>query len=341
MGRYFLNRISMMIPTLIAISVLIFMVIQLPPGDYLSNQVAELQAQGEDANLDKIAFLRDEFGFDKPLIERYGLWLGVWPGENGFSGLLQGNWGWSFEYNQPVEIVLGDSLVFTVLLNFATVLCIYLIAFPIGILSAARQYSIADYSFTLLGYLGLATPNFLLGLILLYYSNLWFGLSIGGLMAPEYIDAPWSWDKARSVLAHLAIPVLVIGASGTAAMIRRLRANLLDELQKPYVTTARAKGMAPLHLLLKYPLRMALNPFIADIGDLLPQMVSGSVIVSVVLNLPTIGPILLQALRAQDHYLSGFILLFVAVLTVVGMAISDMLLALLDPRIRLAGRAAQ
>ncbi|MFZ5929890.1 MAG: ABC transporter permease [Pseudomonadota bacterium] len=341
MGRYFLNRISIMIPTLIAISVGIFMVIQLPPGDYLSNQVAELTAQGEDANPGKIAFLRAEFGFDRPLIERYGLWIGVWPGRNGFSGLLQGNWGWSFEYNKPVEDVLGDSLVLTVLLNFATVLLIYMIAFPIGILSAARQYSVADYSFTLLGYLGLAMPNFLLGLILLYYSNLWFGLSIGGLMAPEYTDAPWSWEKAQSVLAHLAIPVLVIGSSGTAAMIRRLRANLLDELQKPYVTTARAKGMAPLHLLLKYPLRMALNPFIADIGDLLPQMVSGSVIVSVVLNLPTVGPILLQALRAQDHYLAGFILLFVAVLTVVGMVISDLLLAVLDPRIRLAGRAAQ
>ncbi|MEQ1889208.1 MAG: ABC transporter permease [Alphaproteobacteria bacterium] len=340
MGRYILDRIALMIPTLIAISILIFMVIQLPPGDYLSNQVAELQAQGEDANLEKIAFLRAEFGFDRPLLERYGMWIGVWPGENGFSGLLQGNWGWSFEYSKPVAEVLGDSLALTVLLNFATVLAIYLIAFPIGILSAVRQYGVADYSFTLLGYLGLATPNFLLALILLYYSNLWFGLSIGGLMAPEFIDAPWSWEKAQSVLAHLAIPVLVIGSGGTAAMIRRLRANLLDELQKPYVTTARSKGMAPLPLLIKYPLRMALNPFIADIGDLLPQMVSGSVIVSVVLNLPTIGPVLLQALRAQDHYLAAFILLFAAILTVVGMAISDLMLALLDPRIRLAGRAA-
>lgn len=341
MARYFLGRLALMIPTLIAISALIFMVVQLPPGDYLSNQVAELRAQGEDANLGKIAFLRAEFGFDRPLIERYGLWLGVWPGKDGFSGLLQGDWGWSFEYNKPVEEVLGDSLFLTILLNFATVLAIYLIAFPIGILSAARQYSIADYGFTLLGYIGLATPNFLLGLILLYYSNLWFGLSIGGLMAPEYIDAPWSWEKARSVLAHLAIPVLVIGSTGAAAMIRRLRANLLDELRKPYVTTAQAKGVAPLRLLLKYPLRMSLNPFIADIGDLLPQMVSGSVIVSVVLNLPTVGPVLLQALRAQDHYLSAFILLFVAVLTVVGMALSDLLLALLDPRIRLAGRPQQ
>lgn len=341
MGRYLLHRISILIPTLIAISALIFMVIQLPPGDYLSNQVAELQAQGEDANLEKIAFLRAEFGFDRPLIEQYGAWIGVWPGAHGFSGLLQGNWGWSFEYNRPVDEVLGDSLALTLLLNFSTVLVIYMIAFPIGILSAARQYGIADYSFTFLGYVGLATPNFLLAMILLYYANLWFGLSIGGLMAPEFIDAAWSWEKARSVLAHLAIPVLVIGSSGTAAMIRRLRANLLDELQKPYVTTAQAKGMAPLRVLLKYPLRMALNPFIADIGDLLPQMVSGSVIVSVVLNLPTVGPVLLQALRAQDHYLAGFILMFVALLTVVGTAVSDVLLAVLDPRIRLPGRAAR
>ncbi|MFZ5834049.1 MAG: ABC transporter permease [Pseudomonadota bacterium] len=341
MGRYFLNRTAMMIPTLIAISVLIFIVIQLPPGDYLSNQVAELQAQGEDASIEKIAFLRAEFGFDRPLIERYGLWLGVWPGEKGFSGLLQGNWGWSFEYNKPVSEVLGGSLMMTIVLNFAAVLTIYLIAFPIGIISAARQYSITDYGFTLLGYLGLAMPNFLLALILLYYSNQWFGLPIGGLMAPEFIDAPWSPAKMLSILTHLIIPVLVISASGAAAMIRRLRANLLDELQKPYVTTARAKGMAPLALLIKYPLRNALSPFIADIGDLLPQMVSGSVIVSVVLNLPTVGPILLQALRAQDHYLSGFILLFIAVLTVAGMALSDLLLALLDPRIRLTGRPVQ
>lgn len=341
MRQYFLHRIAIMIPTLIAISALIFMVIQLPPGDYLSNQLAELQAQGEDANLEKIRFLRAEFNFDKPLIERYAIWIGVWPGSNGFSGLLQGDWGWSFEYGKPVEEVLGDSLALTILLNLAVVFFIYLIAFPIGILSAARQYSVADYSFTLLGYLGLATPNFLLALILLYYANVWFGLSIGGLMAPEFIDAPWSMEKFMSVLSHLAIPVLVIGSTGTAAMIRRLRANLLDELQKPYVTTARAKGLAPLHVLLKYPLRMALNPFISDIGDLLPQMVSGSVIVSVVLNLPTVGPVLLQALRAQDHYLAGFILLFVAVLSVVGMALSDLLLALLDPRIRLSGRPAR
>lgn len=339
MLRYLFYRLSVAIPTLITISILIFVIVQLPPGDYLSNQVAELRAQGEEASMAKVEFLRAQFGFDKPLIAQYGIWVGIWPGPDGFSGLLQGNWGWSFEYNQPVENVLGDSLLLTLLLNIATVLFIYLVSFPIGVYSATRQYSIGDYGFTLAGYLGLATPNFLLGLILLYYSNLWFGLSIGGLMAPEYIDADWSWGKFKSVLAHLAIPVIVIGTGGTAAMIRRLRANLLDELQKQYVVTARSKGLPRGRLLVKYPLRAALNPFIADIGNLLPQMVSGSVIVSVVLNLPTVGPVLLQALRSQDHYLAGFILLFVAMLTVAGMIVSDILLAVLDPRIRLQGKA--
>lgn len=341
MWRFIAYRLSIMIPTLIAISALIFIIIQLPPGDYLSNQIIELRSQGEEASLAKVEYLRSQFGFDKPLIEQYAVWLGAWPGSNGFSGLLQGNWGWSFQYDRPVGEVVGDSLLLTIVLNAGTVLFVYLVSFPIGVLSATRQYSVADYGFTLLGYLGLAIPNFLLGLILLYYGNLWFGLSVGGLMAPEFADAPWSLAKLKSVLAHLIIPVFVIGASGTAAMIRRLRANLLDELQKNYVTTARAKGMAPLRALIKYPLRMALNPFISDIGDMLPQMVSGSVIVSIVLNLPTVGPVLLQALRAQDYYLSGFILMFVAMLTVIGVLVSDLLLAVLDPRIRLGGRAAE
>jgi peptide/nickel transport system permease protein len=213
------------------------------------------------------------------------------------------------------------------------------VAFPIGIYSATRQYSWGDYGFTLLGYIGLATPNFLLGLVLLYYFNKWFGISVGGLMDPEYIDQPWSMGKLQSVMAHLIVPVIVIGTSGTAGMIRRLRANLLDELQKQYVVTARSKGLTERRLLWKYPLRMSLNPFIADIGNLLPGLISGSVIVSVVLNLPTIGPVLLDALSSQDQYLSGFILLFVAVLTVFGMLVSDLLLAVLDPRIRLSGEA--
>ncbi len=335
MLAYIVRRIFTMIPTLFVISLLTFAIIELPPGDYLSNQIAALQASGEGAGVAKIEFLRKEFGLDRPFLVRYLMWVGLWPGASGFSGILQGNWGWSFEYDQPVNTVVGPTLLLTVILNFTTILFVYIVSLPIGIYSATRQYSWGDYGFTFLGYIGLATPNFLLGLILLYYSNVWFGLSIGGLMDPKYIDQPWSWEKIKSVLSHLIIPTIVIGTSGTAGMIRRLRANLLDELHKQYVTTARAKGLKENRLILKYPLRMALNPFVADIGNLIPSLVSGSVIVSVVLNLPTVGPILLSALQSQDQFLASFILMFVAVLTLVGMLISDLLLALLDPRIRL------
>ena len=335
MLRYLIERVMVMIPTLLAISMMIFIIIQLPPGNYVTNQIDELRAQGEIASAEKIEYLVAQYDLDKTVLEQYAIWIGVWPGNNGYSGLLQGNWGWSFEFNRPVSEVVGEGFALTILLNLATVIFIYAVSFPIGVYSATRQYSWGDYGFTFLGYLGLAIPNFLLGLILLYYFNVYFGVSIGGLMDPEYIDAPWTLAKVQSVLSHLIVPVIVIGTSGTAAMIRRLRANLLDELQKQYVTTARAKGLSENRLLVKYPLRMALNPFIADIGNLLPSLVSGSVIVSVVLNLPTIGPVLLNALQSQDHFLAGFILLFVALLTVVGMLISDILLAILDPRIRL------
>ncbi|NRG19363.1 ABC transporter permease [Rhizobiales bacterium] len=335
---YIARRIFAMIPTLLVISFLTFFIIELPAGDYISNQIAALRATGESASIAKLEFLRQEFALDKPFLERYLIWVGLWPGPHGFDGLIQGNWGWSFEFDRPVSEVVGPTLPLTIILNTATILFVYIVAFPIGIYSATRQYSWADYGFTFLGYIGLATPNFLLGLIMLYLANRWFGLSVGGLMDPRYIGEPWSADKVLSVLAHLIVPTIVIGTSGTAAMIRRLRANLLDELHKQYVTTARAKGMRETHLLVKYPLRMALNPFIADIGNLIPSLVSGSVIVSVVLNLPTVGPILLNALQSQDQYLSGFILLFVAMLTLLGMLVSDLLLAVLDPRIRLGGR---
>ncbi|MTH98955.1 ABC transporter permease [Roseibium sp. RKSG952] len=337
---YLVRRILTMIPTLIVISFLTFFIIELPVGDYISNQIAALKTSGESASIAKLEFLRQEFALDRPFFERYLIWIGAWPGPHGFDGLLQGNWGWSFEFDKPVEEVIGPTLMLTVVLNFATILFVYVVSFPIGMYSATRQYSWGDYGFTLLGYLGLAVPNFLLGLILLYLFNRWFGMSIGGLMAPEYIDAPFSLDKFLSILGHLIVPTIVIGTSGTAAMIRRLRANLLDELHKQYVTTGRAKGLSEQKLLTKYPLRMALNPFIADIGNLIPSLVSGSVIVSVVLNLPTVGPILLSALQSQDQFLAGFILLFVAVLTLFGMLISDILLAILDPRIRLGGKAA-
>jgi peptide/nickel transport system permease protein len=339
--RYTLKRLLIMIPTLLVISFVTFVIIQLPPGDFLSNQIAELQSQGDKAALEKVDFLRKQYGLDKPFLEQYGVWVGMWPSERGFHGLLQGDLGWSFEYDLPVKEVVGDRLLLSFILNFSVILFTWAVAFPIGVYAATHQYSWGDHGLTFLGYVGLATPNFLLALVLMYFANVQFGLSVGGIMGPEYLGQPWSWAKARSVLEHLWIPVIVIGTSGTAGMIRRLRANLLDELQKQYVVTARAKGMPPFRLLVKYPLRMSLNPFIADIGNLLPSVISGSAIVAVVLSLQTSGPMLLEALRSQDQYLAGSFLMFLALLTVIGMFISDVLLAALDPRIRLAGGVAK
>ncbi|MDA0224818.1 MAG: ABC transporter permease, partial [Proteobacteria bacterium] len=235
MLNYTIHRILIMIPTLLVISFLTFVIIQLPPGDYLSNQISELQSQGDKAALEKIEFLRQQYGLDKPFMEQYGVWVGLWPGERGFSGLIQGDWGWSFEYDLPVNDVVGDRLLLTFILNVATIMFTWAVAFPIGVYTATRQYSWGDHGLTLLGYVGLATPNFLLALVLMYFANVQFGLSIGGIMDAQYVNQPWSWAKFMSVLDHLWIPVIVIGTSGTAGMIRRLRANLLDELQKQYV----------------------------------------------------------------------------------------------------------
>ncbi|KXJ56758.1 MAG: ABC transporter permease [Thalassospira sp. Nap_22] len=328
MLTYLARRLFVMIPTLFMISALVFVIIQLPPGDFLTTYLNELQAQGEAVDPAKIEFLKRQYGLDQPIYIQYAEW--AW-------GLLQGDLGFSFEYNLPVSDVVGDRLWLSLVLNFSTIIFIYIVSFPIGIYSATRQYSWGDYGFTLLGFLGLAMPNFLFALILLYYANVVFGTSIGGLMDPEYINQGWSLAKMMSVVEHLWAPVVVIGTSGTAAMIRRLRANLLDELGKQYVVTAHAKGLSPTKVLFKYPLRMALNPFIADIGNILPQVVSGSVLVSVVMSLPTTGPMLLTALQSQDMYLAGSFLMFLALLTVVGMFVSDVLLAWLDPRIRLQG----
>lgn len=337
MIRFLLRRLVTMAVTLLIISALVFLIIKLPPGDFLTNQIAELRAQGESASVAKAEFLIRQYGLDKPVWQQYLVWIGVMPGPNGFSGLLQGDWGWSFEFDRPVVEVVGDALWLTLLVNLAVVIFIHVVSIPIAIYSATRQYSVGDYIATFIGYIGLATPSFLLALILLYYMNRWFGLSIGGLYDPQYAGEPWTWDKVKSLLSHLIVPTLVIGLSGTAAMIRRMRANLLDELGKQYYVTAKAKGLPPRKALLKYPFRMSLNPFIADIGNLLPHLISGSVLVSLVLSLPTVGPILLSALKSQDQFLAGFILMFVALLTVIGMLISDLLLALLDPRIRLGG----
>lgn len=329
MLRYVIRRLLTMIPTLLAISVIVFVIIQLPPGDYLESYVAELQSQGESVDPQKIAFLRQEYGLDRPLHEQYLVWL---------TGMLQGNFGYSFEYNLPVTEIVGDRLVLTVLVSVITIIFTWVIAFPIGIYSATHQYSWGDYGLTLLGFIGIATPNFLLALVMLYLANVWFGTSIGGLMDPRYIDQPWSMEKVLSVLEHLWIPVVVIGTSGTAGMIRRIRANLMDELHKQYVITGRAKGLPPGRLLVKYPLRMSLNFFVAEIGSLLPAVISGAEVVAVVLSLPTTGPMLLSALQSQDMYLAGSFLMFLAVLTVVGVLISDLALAALDPRIRLEGK---
>jgi peptide/nickel transport system permease protein len=328
MLRYTVHRVLVMVPTLLAISAMVFIIIQLPPGDYFTSYINELQSQGESVSADRIEFLRQQYGFDRSPVEQYFVWL---------VGLLQGDFGYSFEYSLPVSDVVGDRILLTFIVSFATIIFTWIVSFVIGTYSAVYQYSLGDYALSFLGFVGLATPNFLLALVLLWIANVYFGTSIGGLMEPQYLDQPWSWGKAMSVLEHLWIPVVVIGTSGTAGMIRRLRANLLDELHKQYVVTARAKGLHPFRILIKYPLRVALNPFIADIGNLLPQVISGAAIVSVVLSLPTTGPMLLRALQSQDMYLAGSFLMVLALLTVIGTLVSDIALAALDPRIRLGG----
>lgn len=325
---YIAKRVLYMIPTLILISILVFTLIELPPGDFFETYVNELLAAGETVDPKHIEFLRQEYGFDQPLWKRYIQWA---------SGMLVGDFGYSFEYELPVRDVIGDRLLFTIIVTFFTIIFTWLVAFPIGIYSATHQYSWGDYGLTFVGLLGLATPNFLLALIMMYLANTWFGTSIGGLVDQEYIDKPLSWGKFLSVLEHLWIPVIVIGTSGTAAMIRRVRANLLDELRKPYVTTARAKGVPEFRGLIKYPFRMSLNFFIADIGSILPQVISGAEVVAIVLSLQTTGPLLIQALQSQDMYLAGSFLMLLGFLTVVGVLLSDIALAFLDPRIRLQG----
>jgi len=326
MASYILRRFLYMIPTLIIISMISFAIIQLPPGDYLSSLIAELASSGETIENAQVIALRERYGLDQPIWVQYWNWI---------SGIvLRGDFGLSFEWGRPVSEMIWERLGLTLLISIVTLLCVWAVALPIGIYSAVKQYSLGDYFFTFVGFIGLAVPNFLLALLLMYLSFAMFGQSVGGLFSPEYIEAPWSYDKLMDMLAHLWIPVIVIGTSGMAALIRIMRANLLDELYKPYVVTARAKGMKEWRLILEYPVRVALNPFISTLGWILPSLVSGAVIVSVVLNLPTTGPLLLKSLISQDMYLAGSMILLLSVLTVIGTLISDVLLAWLDPRIR-------
>jgi peptide/nickel transport system permease protein len=326
MLKFIFHRLLAMVPFVLLTSVAVFVLIQLPPGDYISNYAAQLAESEERIDDAALANLRERFGLGEPMHVQYWKWV---------SGIATGDFGYSFEWQQPVAPLIGERMALTVLLAVATLILTWGLALPIGIYSAVRKNSIGDYAATLFGFLGLATPSFLLGLLVMYFGVTVFGQSVGGLFSPEYENAPWSVARVIDLLQHLWMPMLIIGLSGTASLIRVMRANLLDELHKPYVVTARAKGLPEFTLLMRYPVRIALNPFVSTIGWILPQVVSGSVIVAVVLNLPIAGPMLLQSLLSQDMYLAGAFLILLCCLTVIGTLISDLLLALIDPRIRL------
>ncbi len=328
MTHYIIRRIGWMLLTLVGISIVSFFIIQLPPGDFLDAHIAHLQNQGDSVSLEVIENLRRQYGLDKPLHVQYFKMV---------NGMLHGDFGWSFSYERPATELIGERLLLTVILTLVAIFFTWILAIPIGIYSAVRQYSISDYTFTFVGFIGLAVPEFLLALVLMYFAYSQLGISVGGLFSPEYMVAPWSLARVWDLMKHIWIPAIILGMGGTAALIRVIRANLLDELQKPYVTTARSKGMREWRLILKYPVRITFNPVLSAIGYLLPLLVSGSVIVSVVLSLPTVGPLLLRALVSQDMYLAGTIVLLLGAMTVIGTLISDILLFMIDPRIRTGG----
>ena len=314
-----------MMPTLLVISVLVFTIIQLPPGDIITSRLSELQQQGQDISEEAIVALRERYHLNDPLHIQYWRWI---------TGFVQGDFGYSVMYGQSVNTLIWERLGYTLLLTFSATLFTWLVAFPVGVISALKQYTSFDYIATVLAFLGLASPNFLLALVLMYVGYEWFGIAIGGLFSPEYASAPWSSAKLLDFLSHLWIPAIVLGTAGMAGLMRIMRANLLDELGKPYVTTAMAKGLSPARLVVKYPMRIAVNPFISTAGWMLPHLISGAAITSVVLSLPTTGPLLLESLKNQDMYLAGSFLMMLSVLTVIGTLLSDILLAIVDPRIR-------
>ena len=325
MMGFFLRRVTYIIPTVFLVSIVTFAIVQLPPGDYLDSLAAEMGEAGVD-NTAVLEVLREQYGLGQPIYVQYYKWMtGI---------LLRGDFGISFEKNVLVTDLIWDRLGWTFGISILTLLFIWITALPIGIYSAVRKYSFGDYAATFFGFIGLAIPNFLLALVMMYLAFKYFGQSVGGLVSPEYLGEPWSWAKFVDLLKHIWMPIVVVGTSGAAALIRIMRANLLDELYRPYVVTARAKGMSEFQLLMRYPVRVALNPFISTIGWILPTLVSGEIIVAVVMNLPTTGPLLLRALLVQDMYLAGSLILIVSILTVIGTLISDLLLAWIDPRIR-------
>lgn len=325
MASYIVRRLLGMIPTLFLISVISFMLIQLPPGDIVESTIQDLRQQGQHVSTERIAAIRAMYHLDDPMPVQYVRWV---------SGFMRGDMGYSLVYQQPVNQLISERLLLTVLVALGSVLFTWSLALPIGIYSAVRQYSLLDYTMTVFALLGMATPGFMLALLIMYGAHSWFGISVGGLFSPEFIDVPWSLARFVDLLKHIWPPMVVLGVAGTAGMIRIMRANLLDELKKPYVVAARAKGLRPVRLIIKYPLRIAINPFISTIGWMLPALFSGSAIVAVVMDLPTTGPLLLEALMSQDMYLAGSFILILSTLTVIGTLISDLLLAVVDPRIR-------
>ncbi len=325
MVKYIIKRILIIIPTLIMISVISFTIIQLPPGDYLTSYIAQLSESGNILDESEIAALTARYGLDKSIFVQYFIW--IW-------GFVRGDLGYSFAWNKPVNELIWDRLGLTLVISMSALLFSYAVAIPVGIYSAVRQHSFSDYAFTFLGFIGLGTPNFMLALVLMYLSYKHFGISVGGLFSAEYAEAQWTWARVVDMLKHLWIPTIIIGTAGTAGLIRVMRNNLLDELKKPYILTARSKGVRELTVVVKYAVRVAVNPVISTIGWVLPALISGATITSVVLSLPTTGPLLLRSLLNQDMYLAGSFTMLLATLTVIGTLVSDILLAIIDPRIR-------
>ena len=326
MLAYIGRRALLAVFTVWAISMLAFVIIQLPPGDYVSSYIAQMAAMGSVVSDEEAQTLRIQYGLGQPIYVQYWKWM---------KQITEGNFGFSMEWRRPVTEVIGERLWLTVIVAVAALILTWVLALPIGIYSAVRQYSLGDYAATFIGFIGLAVPNFLLALVILYFGFTLFNANIGGLFSPELQDAPWSLARVWDLLKHLPVPALILGLAGTAQQIRIMRANLLDKLRKPYVVTARSKGLSETRVIVKYPVRMALNPFASTIGYTLPYIVSGSIIVSLVLGLPTVGPLLLKALISQDMFLAGTIVLLLGVMTVIGTLISDILLVWIDPRIRL------